>query len=268
MLLLNGHLRPTAALSLPNRGFTFGDGFFETLIFAGGRLHFGAHHFARMQAAAAALYLELPKALASAEQLEQGMGHLAAANELTAARVRLHIWRAGGGLYTPETSSVEWLATAAPFVPNEAPIARAAFALGTHAIYSPLSFCKGPQAWLYVRASREREQRGVDELVLLSADGYVAETTSAAIFWVKDKQLYTPALTTGCVAGVHRADLLARASSLGIPAHEVLATPDQLLQAEAVFTANVAGWRLIAQLQEHPYAPEHAAVLTQLLAGR
>ncbi|MCR5890057.1 hypothetical protein LRS06_20225 [Hymenobacter sp. J193] len=96
MLLLNGHLLPTAALPLPNRGFTFGDGFFETLIFAGGQLRFGVQHFARMQAAAAALYLELPEALASAEQLELEMGRLAAANELTAARVRLQIWRAGG----------------------------------------------------------------------------------------------------------------------------------------------------------------------------
>ncbi|MCR5890056.1 aminotransferase class IV [Hymenobacter sp. J193] len=160
------------------------------------------------------------------------------------------------------------MATAAPFVPNEAPIARVAFALGTHAIYSPLSFCKGPQAWLYVLAARERQQRGLDELVLLSAAGHVAETTSAAIFWVKDEQLYTPALATGCVAGVHRAHLLARASSLGIATHEVLAAPEELLQAEAVLTANVAGWRWVAQLQEHHYAPEHPAMLTHLLASK
>ena len=60
MLLLNGHLLPTAALPLPNRGLSFGDGFFETLIFADGRLRYAADHHARMQRAAAALHLTLP----------------------------------------------------------------------------------------------------------------------------------------------------------------------------------------------------------------
>ncbi|TYZ08420.1 aminotransferase class IV [Hymenobacter lutimineralis] len=263
MLLLNGHLLPTAPLALPNRGFTFGDGFFETLILVGGRLRFGAQHFARMQAAAAALYLELPEALASAEQLEQEMTRLATANELPAARIRLQIWRAGGGLYTPETSSVEWLATAVPYVPNVAPIARAAFAQDTYAIYSPLSFCKGPQAWIYVRAARERQQRGFDELLLLSGAGHVAETVSAAIFWIQNAQLFTPALSAGCVAGVRRAHLLQVARQQGIECHETLAFPNELHQAEAVFSANVAGIRWIKQLSTVCWETEHP-LLSQL----
>ena len=84
-------------LPLPNRGLAFGDGFFETLIFTQGQLRLAADHFARMQQAAAALYLTLPTELASPEALETTLARLAGANHL-AARLRLQLWRAGGGL--------------------------------------------------------------------------------------------------------------------------------------------------------------------------
>ena len=64
MLLYNGHLLPATALPLPNRGLSFGDGFFETLVFAEGRLRYAADHHARMTQAAAVLHLALPAALA------------------------------------------------------------------------------------------------------------------------------------------------------------------------------------------------------------
>jgi len=155
MLLFNGELLDSAtfALPLPNRGLAFGDGFFETLIFTNGRLRLAADHAARMQQAAAALYLTLPAALATAEALGSTLARLAAANHLPAARLRLQLWRAGGGRYTPPTDAAEWLATAEAFVPDEAPLQHADFAHETHSLYSPLSFCKGPQAWLYVRAA-------------------------------------------------------------------------------------------------------------------
>jgi len=257
MLLLNNHLLPTTALPLPNRGFTFGDGFFETLIFADGRLRLATDHWARMQAAAAALYLKLPAALASAEQLEQEVRRLATANQLPAARLRLHLWRAGGGLYTPETEAAEWLATATAFVPNEAPIAQADFALETHAIYSPLSFCKGPQAWLYVRAARERQQRGLEEIILCDAAENVAETGAAAIFWVKDGVVFTPSLASGCVAGVRRAQVLRAAHAAGVECREGLFQREELLAADAAFTANVAAVRAVRRVGEAVFQAEN-----------
>ena len=250
LLLFNGLL--VAAndfeLPLPNRGLGFGDGFFETLIFTGNRLRLATDHFARMQQAADALYLTLPAALASAEALETTLTPLAAANNLPAARLRLQLWRAGGGRYTPPTDAAEWLATAEAFVADELPIEKANFALETHSIPSPLSFCKGPQAWLYVRAAHERTQRGLDEIILCDAAGHVAEAGAAAIFWVKDGVLFTPSLASGCVAGVRRAQVLRAAQAAGIMCREGLFSPDDLLAAEAVFTANVAALRTVQRV--------------------
>ena len=267
MLLLNNALLPTATLTLPNRGLAFGDGFFETLIFTDGQLRYAADHLARMQQAATALYLTLPAALATPEALHATLAGLATANGLPAARLRLQVWRAGGGRYAPPTEAAEWLATAEPFVPDDSPIARADFALDTHSLPSPLSFCKGPQAWLYVRAAHERQQRGLDEVILCNAAGYVAEAGAAAIFWVKGNVLYTPALASGCVAGVRRADVLRTAQARGLACQEGLFTTSELLAAEAVFTANVAAVRVVQQVTGQPFgspAPAWQALLDSL----
>jgi branched-subunit amino acid aminotransferase/4-amino-4-deoxychorismate lyase len=264
MLLLNNDLLPTAALPLPNRGLAFGDGFFETLVYCDQQLRLAADHAARMQQATAALYLTLPPPLATAEALAATLTHLAEANHLPAARLRIQLWRSGGGRYTPPTDAAEWLATAEAFVPDDSPIARADFAHETHAMYSPLSFCKGPQAWLYVRAAHERQQRGLDEIILCDAVGHVAEAGAAALFWLKDNTLYTPALSSGCVAGVRRSDVLRRARALGINCQEGLFTVAEVLAAEAVFTANVAAVRVVRQLGPVAFGEPNAALLAGL----
>jgi branched-chain amino acid aminotransferase len=254
MLLFNEELidSKTFALPLPNRGLAFSDGFFETLIFTEGRLHLAAGHLARMQQAAAALYLTLPAALATAEALESTLAWLAAANHLPAARLRLQLWRAGGGRYTPPTNDADWLATAEPFVADDSPLAQVDFAHKTHSIFSPLSFCKGPQAWLYVRAAHERQRRGLDELILCDAAGHVAEAGAAAIFWVKDDVLHTPALASGCVAGVRRAAVLGAARTAGLACQEGLFPPADLLAADFAFTANVAAVRAVQHISNQP----------------
>ena len=267
-LLFNGSLllADGFGLPLPNRGLAFGDGFFETLVFIEGRLRFAADHFSRMQQAATALFLTLPVELASPEALETTLARLAAANRLPAARLRLQLWRAGGGRYTPTTNGAEWLATAEAFVAAESPIKLADFASETHSIHSPLSFCKGPQAWLYVRAAHERQQRGLDEIILCDAAGHVAEAGAAAIFWVKGGVLFTPSLASGCVAGVRRAQVLRAARAADLDCREGLFLQGDLWQAETAFTANVAAIRIIRQLGPIEFSGSTAS-LYGLLAG-
>jgi branched-subunit amino acid aminotransferase/4-amino-4-deoxychorismate lyase len=265
-VLLNNELLDNASLrlGLPNRGLAFGDGFFETLIFTAGRLRLAPDHHARMVRAAAALYLTLPAALATPEALEATLTRLVAANHLPAARLRLQLWRAGGGRYTPTTDATEWLATAEAYLPDDSVIEKADFALETYSIHSPLSFCKGPQAWLYVRAAHERQQLGLDEIILCDAAGHVAEAGAAAIFWIKDRVLFTPALETGCVAGVRRAQVLREAHGAGIACREGLFGQAELLAADAVFTANVAAVRVVRQVADTVFSPAWPAFLAVL----
>ena len=266
MLLLNNQLVAALALPLPNRGLAFGDGFFETLIYTEGVLHHAADHAARMQQAAAALYLELPAALASAKALKATLARLAAANQLPSARLRLQCWRAGGGRYTPTTNAAEWLATAEPFTEENSPAVHADFARETHSIHSPLSFCKGPQAWLYVRAAHERQQRGLDEIILCDAAGHVAETGASAVFWIKDEVLYTPSLASGCVAGVRRAQVMRAALAAGMECREGLFSRAFLLEADSVFSANVAAVRPLLYVSGTLFSTLPPALLSLAMA--
>jgi branched-chain amino acid aminotransferase len=99
-----------------------------------------------------------------------------------------------------------------------------------------------------MRAAHERQQRGLDEIILCDAAGHVAEAGAAAIFWLKDGVLFTPSLASGCVAGVRRAQVLRAARAAGIECREGLFPKEALRAADGAFTANVAAIRMVAQV--------------------
>ncbi|MBB4601878.1 branched-chain amino acid aminotransferase [Hymenobacter luteus] len=270
MLLYNGQLHPDDhfALPLPNRGLYFNDGFFETMVWANGTLRYLPQHWQRLQAAAAALGFILPPPLASAPALAATIGHFVQQHAqyapTAAARVRLQLWRGGGGLYAPTTSQPDWLVTLQPFAEHSAPISRAAFAHSVRVTASPVSFCKGPNALTYVLAAREREQRHLPEVLLLSGTGHVAEAVAAAVAWIRNNTIYCPALSTGCVLGTRLGHLRQVARQLRVDWQEGLFTPDELLAAEAVFTANVAGIRAVQQVEGVAFQSEQHPLLVRL----
>ncbi|UOQ77320.1 aminotransferase class IV [Hymenobacter sp. 5516J-16] len=272
MLLYNGQLvtESDVALSLPNRGLYYNDGFFETMVRDQAGIRYLPHHLARMQRAAQALGLALPPEL-QPDHLAVTLGQLVAANAEHATagpqRIRLQVWRAGAGLYTPTTTACQWLATTQDFAPQDAPVDQAGFSARIFSSYSPFSFCKGPNALTYVQAARERDQRGLGELVLRSADGYVAETVAAGIGWIKEGTVYTPTEATGAVAGTRLAYLRTVAHRLGVVWQTGRFLPAEVLAAEAVFTANVAGIRLIRRLETVSFGAAEHPLLQRLRAA-
>jgi branched-subunit amino acid aminotransferase/4-amino-4-deoxychorismate lyase len=74
-----------------------------------------------------------------------------------------------------------------------------------------------------------------DEALMLSSDGLLCETASANLFWVFGDALFTPALSTGCLAGTTRAAIL-RLSP--VTCHEVSTELATIHFAEAVFISN------------------------------
>nr|WP_240336950.1 aminotransferase class IV [Rufibacter sp. SYSU D00308] len=238
-------------MPLTNRAFQYNDGFFETLILEEGRVRYWPEHQERMAEAATALHLLLPQELL-AGQFPAQVALLAQQNRCGAlARIKLRVWRAGEGLYTPQTDRVEWMVTAHPATePSTVPL-QAGLCQTVHTVPSPFSQFKGFNSPVYVVASREKASRGLDDLVLLSPEGQLAELTFSNLFWVKDKTLYTPALTSGCLNGVMRRNLLKKAPQHGWQVAEVLRLPSALEEADLVFAGNVTGLRPLASLQEH-----------------
>jgi len=53
-------------------------------------------------------------------------------------------------------------------------------------------------------ALEEARSRGFNEAVMLNERGEIVSATAANIFWVQGDEVFTPSLSTGCVAGITR----------------------------------------------------------------
>ncbi|WP_210464881.1 aminotransferase class IV [Rufibacter roseolus] len=236
-------------LPLTNRAFQYNDGFFETIILKEGKIRFWPEHLERIKEAGEVLGLELP-ALLFSDQFSKMVQKLAQENNTGAlARVKLKIWRAGEGLYSPQTDETNWLVTAqAATVPATTPF-KVGICQKVRTIPSPFSSFKGFNSPVYVMASREKVYRSLDDLLLLDPAGNLAELTFSNLFWIKDQTLFTPALETGCLNGVLRRRLLRWAIQNNWEVKEDQFKPEVLKSAELVFAGNVTGLRMIEAVE-------------------
>lgn len=251
-----------------DRAFRYGDGLFETIRYEENRLWFWPDHYARLRAGMQVLHLSSP-AHFSAEALHQATVQLLTANHLTnqPARVKIQVWRQTGGLYTPTNYHPNLLITAQPGRPF-AVTERATVGIfeDVRLTHSPYSAFKTLSSLPYVMAGIAKQERGLDEVILLNADpeGYLAECQASNLFWFEEGVLYTPALETGCVNGIMRQHLLRTAAAIGQPVNVGFHARHRLAFAEAVFACNVSGiqWiRSIEAVGTYPAGHERADAL-------
>ena len=85
------------------------------------------------------------------------------------------------------------------------------------------------------RYERAHEQ-GLDEVILLNERGEISECTSANVFVVdSDRRVWTPPLSSGCLAGVTRAVLLEEMQDLDVAVGEKTLFPEELRSAREIF---------------------------------
>ena len=250
MLLYNGEFitEQELHLSLTNRAFQFNDGLFETVMVQHGKLRFWQDHIVRMKAAAKVLKLELPQTIISGELESMLLQQVEKNNASNYGRIKLKLWRGGGGLYTPQANHADWLATIVPATPAPATPLHVGICETIATNYSPFSFFKGPNALLYVMAGIEKRDKGFDDLLLLNRQQQISELISSNIFWLKSGVLFTPAIDTGCVQGIVRQNILRWAQQAGIKTKEVYFDAPSLLQADTIFSCNVTGIRNIVSI--------------------
>lgn len=227
-----------------DRGFTLGDGLFETVLAVDGAPLHLADHAERMIAGCAVLGLPAPTA-----------GQLTGAlPELGEGRWALRFtWSAGvggRGLDRPAVVAPRLTVTAAP-----APLPGPARLVTARAVrrnaHSPASRLKTLAYLDNVLARREALDGGGDEAVMLNTDGQLACAAAANLFWIEGGRIFTPALSCGVLPGLARARLMA-----SVPVEEVAANRTALESAEAVFLTNsLIGVRPVAWLDGRALAP-------------
>lgn len=248
MVWLNGELLPTgtARIDPADRGFTLGDGLFETIRVTGGTAPRLDRHLARLRASAAVLELPIPftdPALAAA------VAAVIAAQDATDAVVRLTVTRGTGarGVLPPADPHPTVLITLAPAGPPAGPV-EAVIAQDTRRNeHSPLSRLKTLNYLDSILARREAARRGAGEALLLNSAGRLAEASVANLFIVVNGTLLTPPVADGALPGVRRALILERGG-----VEERPLSPEALWSADEAFLSNSLSLRPLVAVDGRP----------------
>jgi len=255
-----------AIIKASNRGFKFGDGLFESMRMCNGKLQFAEQHADRLRAGMKALKME-GFALLDEYFLRQKTAELLKKNKFNGnVRFRLAIYRDGEGLYTPQSNKVGYLLEAVPLEQTQYELNQKGLIIDVYdEITKPinkLANYKTNNALVYVMAGLHQKQHRLDEAIILNQHGFLCESTSSNVFVVYQKQIYTPALSEGCVAGVMRSVVLQLAKTHNFPLVEAQISPDILNEAEEVFVTNAtSGIRWVMGYNKKRYFNEVAKVL-------
>jgi 4-amino-4-deoxychorismate lyase len=261
----------TPFLRADDLGVLRGDGIFETMHLRGGKPWLCAEHLARMERSAALLELALPPRPALEELAAQAYDGWPAEVE---GALRLVCTRG------PEhgDGSPTVFATLAEI----APARRAARRDGVSVATATLGYSIGVRSaapWLLggaktlsyavnMASMRWGSERGADEVLWVSADGYALEAPTASLVWLDGDELCTvPPERAGILPGTTARWLLDHAGDLGFKAAERLIRPEELGRTDgAWFTSSVRGSVAIKSLDGVAFDPSpHTPRLLELM---
>lgn len=227
------------SLSLDDRGLQYGDGLFETIIVKESEPLLLERHFLRLKKGMLILQMEAPSYF-SLDFINNKISELALLNQLDSMVVNLMVWRKPGGLYTPAGREVNWLLKCRIYQEREKTLKKVGICKSIKNAYQVFSPYKS-NSLKYVLAGMEKQDRQLDDLIILDMNGHVSETVDKNIFWYDGTNYYTPSITTGCIAGVMREQLMFEWAEQGIEVKEGAYEPETLKNAEKILTCNASG---------------------------
>lgn len=261
---INGVLMEAADARIDpaDRGYTLGDGVFETIAVRRNAVRHLAQHLARFRAGADFLGIPLP---GDDQHIANMIGAAIIGNDVKECVVRVTLTRGPGvrGLATPPQPAPTLLITVATLPPPPEP-AKVIIAKTTRRNeHSPLSRIKHTNYLDNILARREAEAAGADDALLLNTAGRVAESTVANIFVLVDGFMLTPPITDGALPGIMRGEAMKLAKG-----EEGAITPEMLMRASEVFLTNALGVRPVTHIDGKPVGDGEPGLITQLLGTR
>ena len=244
VVYLNGEMvdAETARISVFDRGFTYGDGAFETVRSYGGCLFRAAAHWRRL--ARSLERLGIPAPLTSVE-LDEVCSDVLDANGLSAAVLRVRVSRGvgPGGPGTAFEISPTLVVTAGDFTGLDESFYTGGADVVVSGVRRVPDMClpceaKSANYLNSILARRDAEAAGAYEAIMLNVDGNVAEASASNVFLVAEGKCRTPDVASGILAGVTRATVIEVAAAAGYAVEEVLCTVADLRAADEVFLTN------------------------------
>ncbi|MCF6240203.1 MAG: aminotransferase class IV [Bacteroidales bacterium] len=260
-------------ITMNNRSFQYGDGLFETMHAVGSQVQFFYEHIERLVESMKVLKMEVPvRFTIDTLGLQNEISKLLTKNKIfKGGRVRLTVFRRAGGLYTPKTSEVSYIVQVLPLEQTYYELNKKGYIIDIFdEIPKPvniLSGIKSTSSLLYVLAGVYRKENKLDECLLINELGNIVEGMSSNIFLIKEGNIYTPPLRSGCLNGIMRKKVINLAKSEGFTVFDEvpIKLPDIMAADELFFTNAINGIRWVMGFKQRRYFNKITKLLSRKL---
>lgn len=277
---MNGRMIPTAEATIPflTAGFHYGIAIFEGIRAYTGDRGVGVFrlrdHMVRFEHSCEILgFRDLPY---SVEQLIDAVVETVRANDYGDSYIRPLIWLADGGwnltLDTgrPHVGIAVWKESV--YLGQRSPDEGLRACVSSYPRHHPgAMMTKAKISGNYVNsylAKTDAQRQGVDEAILLDADGYVTECSGANLFLVRGRTIVTPP-ADAILEGITRDTVVALADDLGLRVQEARLTRDHLYVADEAFVCGTAAEIVgIREIDRRTIGSGAAGPVTRELRGR
>ena len=228
-----------AKVSVFDHGLLYGDGVFEGIRAYNGRVFKLKEHVDRLFYSAHSILLEIPMSHA---ELCRATIETIRANRLKDSYIRLVVTRGIGTLGLNPRSckkgSVIIIAGKIQVYPVELyargmDIVTVPTVRNLHSAVNPA--IKSLNYLNNILAKIEANNAGVEEAVMLNAEGFVSECTADNLFIIKSGALFTPPNYAGALYGITRGTVMELAEQLGVKVSETNLTRYDLFNADECF---------------------------------
>jgi branched-chain amino acid aminotransferase len=231
-----------ANISVLDRGFTYGDGLFETMRVYSGKIFRLEHHLDRLFQSARSIFIELP---ITKNEIQSAIYAAIKLNGLSDSIVRLTVTRGelGSGVNVDYSSPPTIVILVKPVKAISKKIYKEGIgiklykksAIRTQGISNKIKSCN----YLSNIILRENAlKENFFEAVLLDHNHNVTEGTISNIFIIKNNQLKTPILNEFVLSGIIRQAILDLCLENNIPFKEDRITERELYEADELFLTN------------------------------
>ncbi|HMG66425.1 MAG TPA: aminotransferase class IV [Chitinophagaceae bacterium] len=246
-----------AFIKIDNHSFRYGDGLFETMKVIKNKISLGEFHFDRLFNGFSILKYPVP-AFFTKENLEREILDLCKKNHCeNMARVRLSISGGSGGLYDGDEKieyTIEcWTLPASITEWNENGLVVDVFP-DIKKSCDTLSNFKSASHLPYAMAARYAKEHKWNDCLLLNTHERICDSSIANIFWIKEKNIFTPPLSEGCIAGVMRRFLIEKLPAVDYNIEQKPCTVKDLEEADEIFLTNaIRGIKWVASFGNQSY---------------
>ena len=256
-----------------NRAFLYGDGLFETIHSSGGKIHFFYEHINRLIKSMNVLKMEVPVRFSiDTIGLQREILRLINKNKYQkAARIRITVYRKSGGLYTPKNNEVNYLIQIEKLEYPDYQINKKGLSIDIFEdIAKPnniLSNLKLTSSVFFVLAGIYKTEKKLDECIILNEKGNMVEALSSNLFLVKENNIYTPPLSSGCLNGIMRSKIIDIAKSLNYTVSDKAPLNSKdLIAADEVFLTNaISGIKWVLAFKQRRYYNKVSKLLVNKL---